>query len=65
MSMEEEMGPRGPGQPMGSGDQERLMEEADQERLVSETEEIHAEEAAEDGKARPSKAPWWRFWARR
>ena len=54
--------PRTPGGRMGADMEKQLMEQAEHERLVHETEEIHREEAAEDGVAAPEKRPWWKFW---
>jgi hypothetical protein len=54
--------PRTPGGRMGDDMEKQLMNEAEHERLAHETEEIHREEAAEEGKILPKK-PWWKFWA--
>jgi hypothetical protein len=53
--------PRTPGGRMGADMEKQFMEQAEHERQAHETEEIHREEAAEDGKTLP-KRPWWKFW---
>jgi hypothetical protein len=54
--------PRTPGGRMGDDLEKEYLEEAEHDRLAHETEEIHREEAAEEGTTLPKK-PWWRFWA--
>ena len=53
--------PETPSGRMGDDIERELLEEAEHERLVEQTEEIHREEAAEEGEPRP-KRPWWKFW---
>jgi hypothetical protein len=53
--------PRTPGARVGDDIQKELLQEAEHERLVHEAEEIHREEAAEEGKT-VAKRPWWKFW---
>jgi hypothetical protein len=53
--------PKTPGARVGDDLQTQMLEAAAHERQVKETEEIHREEAAEDGKT-TAKRPWWRFW---
>jgi hypothetical protein len=47
---------------MGDDLEKEYLEESEHDRLAHETEEIHREEAAEEGTTLPKK-PWWRFWA--
>jgi len=54
--------PETPGSRVGDDIQKQMMGQADHDRLVHETEEIHREEAEEEGKTLPKK-PWWKFWA--
>jgi len=54
--------PRTPGARVGDDIQKQLLQEGEHERLVHETEEIHREEAAEEGATLPKKQ-WWKFWA--
>jgi hypothetical protein len=44
-------------------EKEQIDKEVQQDRLVQEAERIHAQEAAERGKAPKPKRPWWKFWA--
>jgi hypothetical protein len=53
--------PETPGSRVGDDLQKQMLEDAERDRLVHETEEIHREEAAEDGKT-AAKRPWWKFW---
>jgi hypothetical protein len=53
--------PETPGSRVGDDMQKAALEAAQHEHLVKETEEIHREEAAEEGKTSP-KRPWWKFW---
>jgi hypothetical protein len=53
--------PETPGARVGDELQREMLEDAQHDRMVHETEEIHREEAAEDGKT-VSKRPWWKFW---
>jgi len=61
MSMFNMDNPRTPGARVGDDIQKDLLREAEHERQVHETDEIHREEAAEEGKTLP-KRPWWKFW---
>jgi hypothetical protein len=54
--------PETPGSRVGDDMQRQMMEQAERDRMAHETEEIHREEAAEEGTALPKK-PWWKFWA--
>jgi len=53
--------PETPGARVGDELQREMLEDAQHDRMVHETEEIHREEAAEDGRT-VSKRPWWKFW---
>jgi hypothetical protein len=54
--------PETPGSRVGDDMQRQMMEQAEHDRLAHETEEIHREEASEEGTSVPKK-PWWKFWA--
>jgi hypothetical protein len=58
---ESENEPTTPGARMGDDLQKEYLEEAEHDRLGDRTEEIHREEAAEEGRSSP-KRPWWKFW---
>jgi hypothetical protein len=53
--------PETPGARVGDELQREMLEDAQHDRMVHETEEIHREEAAEDGRT-VTKRPWWKFW---
>ena len=53
--------PREPGAGVADDLQKEYLEEAAHDRLAREAEEIHREEATEEGTTVP-KRPWWRFW---